>query len=83
MVVKVRTQNGWSYHECSRLDALTERVDVAEISTYAKSFCLVFADGTRPCKKLVFHAPDGRVVTVLYDREAYLLNNNGDTINSL
>ncbi|WP_243546338.1 hypothetical protein [Pseudodesulfovibrio tunisiensis] len=82
MIAKFETEHGWSFMECVKLDTQNERVNPA-MADEECSYSFGMDDTAKDCKRLILARYDGDVVAVYYDRKAYLMNDQGDTVCAL
>lgn len=84
MILKFETQDfqtqdgGYIYHEVDEVITKNEYVTYKDVEGTA--FCYVDPEDFPKCKLIHFRLKDGKLKSA-YFRTAYLLNNDGDTIN--
>ena len=82
MIAKFNTGNGWSFIECDQINTLNERV---KTDGHTKEAHLLFGsdDNTEEAKRVTLIGKENKGTVVLYCKEAYLMNDDGNTICAL
>lgn len=84
MIAKFKTDCGWSYHECTKVNTDVNPPDGPE----DLNGCFVFGLGPedqslKRAKRAYLTTADGKVDRVVYGMEAYLMNDEGHTVQAL
>lgn len=82
MIAKFNTGDGWSFIECGQVNTLKGSVKIDE---HIKKTCLLFGhnDETKEANRVTLIGKENKGLVVLYCKEAYLMNDEGNTICAL
>jgi hypothetical protein len=80
MIAKFKTEDGWSMFQCVRIDTVDGYANERELE--GERYTMLGRDGEKN-KSLVLYGYERSPMKIVYGREAYLMNDDGDTIMAL